>query len=449
MSRIFLISSNMAVDPYPVYPVGMAIIASTLMSHGHQVHQFDMLAGGYSEEDLRKALTDFAPDYVGISIRNIDTVDSCNVANEWYLSTDLEIMKIIRQTTKVPVILGGSAFSIMPEEILHCLNADYGIAGEGEHVICSLITALNEGRSVPEISQNGAAFNSGDRITCPPVWERGLIDYYMKRSGMVSMQTKRGCPHKCSYCSYPAIEGDTIRYRVADDIADEVERLQKDYGVNRIYFTDSVFNDGDEGYLEIAEILIRKEIEIEWSAFFRPESISKNTMNLLKRSGLYAIEAGSDAASDETLAGINKQFTFDDVYEFNQLCVNARIPCAHYIIFGGPGETEDTVRQGLKNLELLKNCIVFAFSGIRILPKTELYYQSIEEGILQKEYPLLKPVYYFSPALDHETMNHTLAEAFQERLDRVFPPSRGLEMAQKMNSHGYYGLLWDRLIRFY
>jgi len=449
MSRVFLISSNMAVDPYPVYPVGMAIIASTLMSHGHQVHQFDMLAGGYSEEDLRKALTDFAPDYVGISIRNIDTVDSCNAANEWYLSTDLEIMKIIRQATKVPVILGGSAFSIMPEEILHCLNADYGIAGEGEHAVCSLITALNEGRSVPEISQNGAAFHSGDRITCPPVWERGLIDYYMKRSGMVSMQTKRGCPHKCSYCSYPAIEGDTIRYRVADDIADEVKRLQKDYGVNRIYFTDSVFNDGDEEYLKIAEILIRKNIEIEWSAFFRPESISKNKMNLLKRSGLYAIEAGSDAASDETLVGINKQFTFDDVYEFNQLCVDARIPCANYIIFGGPGETEYTVRQGLKNLELLKNCIVFAFSGIRILPQTELCYQSIEEGILQKEYPLLKPVYYFSPALDHETMNRTLAEAFQERPDRVFPPSRGLEMAQKMNSHGYYGLLWDRLIRFY
>ncbi len=42
-------------------------------------------------------------------------------------------------------------------------------------------------------------------------------------------------------------------------------------------------------------------------------------MSLLKRSGLYAIEAGSDAASDETLAGLNKQFTFDDVYEFNQV----------------------------------------------------------------------------------------------------------------------------------
>ena len=89
------------------------------------------------------------------------------------------------------------------------------------------------------------------------------------------MQTKRGCPHKCTYCTYPAIEGDTIRYRLPDDITDEVERLQKDYGVNTIYFTDSVFNDNDEGYLEIAEALIRKDIKIKWAGFFRPEPIEQ------------------------------------------------------------------------------------------------------------------------------------------------------------------------------
>ena len=84
MSRIFLVSSNTSVDPYPVYPVGMAIIASALVSAGHEVCQFDMLAEGHSETGLRQTIADFLPHYVGISIRNIDTVDSCIVANEWY-----------------------------------------------------------------------------------------------------------------------------------------------------------------------------------------------------------------------------------------------------------------------------------------------------------------------------------------------------------------------------
>jgi len=48
MSRIFLISSNTALDPYPVYPVGMAIIASALAAAGHEVLQFDMLAARHS-----------------------------------------------------------------------------------------------------------------------------------------------------------------------------------------------------------------------------------------------------------------------------------------------------------------------------------------------------------------------------------------------------------------
>ena len=449
MSRIFLISSNTALDPYPVYPVGMAIIASALASAGHEVGQFDMLAAGHSETGLRQAIADFSPDYVGISIRNIDTVDSCNVANEWFLSSDLRIVKIIRETTAAPIILGGSAFSIMPDEILHYLGADYGIAGEGEQAVCDLIAALNERRPMPAITRNGAAFRSGDAIACRPLWDRGLISFYAGKSGMMSMQTKRGCPHKCTYCSYPAIEGDTIRYRLPDDIADEVERLQKDYGINMVYFTDSVFNDDDGVYLKIAETFIRREIHIKWAGFFRPESIAKDKMALLKRSGLYAIEAGSDAASDETLAGINKRFTFDDVYEFNQSCVDAQIPCAHYIIFGGPGETEKTLREGFRNIEMLKNCIVFAFSGIRILPGTGLHCRAIEDGILKEGESLLKSIYYFSPAIVPAEMNRILTDTFRGCRDRIFPPSQGLEMVRVMNKYGYHGLLWDRLISFH
>ncbi len=448
MSRIFLVSSNTSVDPYPVYPVGMAIIASALVSAGHEVCQFDMLAEGHSETGLRQTIADFLPHYVGISIRNIDTVDSCNVANEWFLSSDLRIMKIIREATDAPVILGGSAFSIMPDEILQYLGADYGINGEGEQALCSLIEALNEGRPVPAITGNGAAFQSGETMMCRPVWDRELIGYYLKKTGMISMQTKRGCPHTCTYCTYPAIEGDTIRYRLPDDITDEVERLQKDYGVNTIYFTDSVFNDNDEGYLEIAEALIRKDIKIKWAGFFRPEPIEREKMVLLKRSGLYAVEAGSDAASNETLAGLNKHLTFDDIYEFNKVCVDVQIPCAHYVMFGGPGETEKTLQEGFRNLKTLKDCVIFAFSGIRIFPGATLQTQAIKDGILKEGESLLKPVYYFSPAINPAQMNQFIANEFQGRRDRIFPPSQGLEMARVMNRYGFYGLVWDRLISF-
>ena len=411
-------------------------------------HGFDFLAEERSDACLRKAIHDFGPHYVGISIRNIDAADHCLAGHDWYLSTDLGLIKAIRETTPAPVILGGSAFSVMPEEILNYLGGDYGIAGEGERAICDLIDALNEGRSVPAITRKGAAFHSGDTMTCQPLWEPALVNFYTGQSGMISMQTKRGCPYKCAYCTYPAIEGDMVRQRPPDDIADEVEKLQKTYGINTFYFTDSVFNDEECGYLKVAETLVRRGIKIKWAAFFRPEEISKDRMSLLKQSGLYAIEAGSDAASDETLAGLNKHFTFDDVYEFNRSCVEAKIPCAHYVIFGGPGETEVSVKKGLDNLETLKDCVVFAFSGIRIFPGTLIQAQAIEEGVLTKGGSLLKPTYYFSPEIDVEAMDNMVKTGFKGRRDRIFPPSQGIEMARIMNKYGYYGLLWDRLIRF-
>jgi lipid biosynthesis B12-binding/radical SAM protein len=443
-----MISTNISQDPYPVYPIGMATVSAALAAGGHDVRQFDLLAEDGSDERLKTVISSFGPHYVGVSLRNIDSVDSCDPVDRWYLSSDLHVMKVVREATIAPVIIGGSAFSIMPEEILNYLGGDYGVVGEGEHVICGLIDALVEGKAIPRITMsrhpdgplNGAATN--------PLWNSGLVKFYMEKSGMVNMSTKRGCPHHCAYCTYPLLEGHTIRYGAPDDVADHVQYLKTSYGVDALYFTDSVFNDERGHYLEVAEALVRRGLNVKWTAFFRPSGIDQDEWALLKRSGLYAIELGSDAASDAALAGLDKGFTFDDIYAFNEAAAQARVPCAHYVMFGGPGETRESIDEGLSNLGLLTNCMVVAFSGIRILPATPLHARAIEDGIIAKETPLLEPVYYFSPDIDRERMNDTIENAFKGRMDRIFPPWEGTRLMKKMNSLGYRGLLWDRLITF-
>ncbi|HAD04617.1 MAG TPA: B12-binding domain-containing radical SAM protein, partial [Desulfuromonas sp.] len=83
MSRIFCLSSNITTEPYPVYPLGMAIIAGALSRAGHEVRQFDFLAAGKSEEALVAAVADFAPDGICLSLRNIDNVDSFSAESAW------------------------------------------------------------------------------------------------------------------------------------------------------------------------------------------------------------------------------------------------------------------------------------------------------------------------------------------------------------------------------
>ena len=449
MSRVLIISPNTVSDPYPVYPIGMAIVSAALAGSGHEVRQYDLLVEGQSEDRLKEAISGFDPHYVGVSLRNIDTVDSCDPENSWFLSSNLDLIRTIRKATAAPVIIGGPAFSIMPDEILGYLGADYGVVGEGEHTVCGLIEGLDGKKPMPRIT--GSVVRNGDTRTAAvysPCWEKNMVDFYRQESGMMNILTKRGCPYGCAYCTYPAIEGHTIRHRPPDDVADEMEKLKTDYGVDTFYFTDSVFNDEEGGYLKVAETIVRREMNIRWTAFFRPARMSGEEWSLLKRSGLYAIELGSDASNDAALQGLNKQFGFDDIYDFNEAAMKNRMPCAHYIIFGGPDETDASVDEGLRNLERLRNCMVLAFSGIRVLPSTPLLSRAVREGIVAEGASLLEPVYYFSPGMDAEKMNGTIVNSFRGRINRIFPPFEGLSRMRKLHEVGYRGLMWDRLVRF-
>jgi len=447
MSQIFLLSSNVNTEPYPVYPLGMAMVAAALGAAGHRVRQYDYLASGSSEIRLQEALQEFSPDFVGISLRNIDNVDSFSAEKEWYLAEDRRLVDIVRRQTAAPILVGGSGFSILPEEILDYLTADYGVVGEGERAVCDLVSELELGRAVPRILNGNRNFLSGAEMVSP-CWDADLIRYYSALSGMANLQTKRGCPHNCLYCSYPQLEGKRLRVKHPAKLVDEIQHLKQRMGIDTIFFTDSVFNDIAGHYLEFAEELLRRDLGIHWHGFFRPQGMTAAELRLLKRSGLCTMEVGTDAASDVTLAGLNKQFRFEEVIQFNQICRKEEIPTAHFIIFGGPDETFRTVEEGLANIQKLEQCVVFAFAGIRIHPNTELYDRALREGIVGKKDSLLKPVYYFSPYIEPILMNAKIVNAFRGRRDRIFPPSEGLVRMAAMNRFGYRGLLWDKLISF-
>ena len=78
---------------------------------------------------------------------------------------------------------------------------------------------------------------------------------------MIGIQTKRGCPHNCVYCNYPSLEGDRYIRREPGLVADDIEQLKKDHQITTIFFTDSVFNDVDDLYLQVAEEILRRGIE--------------------------------------------------------------------------------------------------------------------------------------------------------------------------------------------
>ena len=102
---------------------------------------------------------------------------------------------------------------------------------------------------------------NGRRSYLPAIeveFEPELTGYYWKRSGMLNIQTKRGCPYECIYCSYPHIDGRCVRTMDPEIIAENILRAKRDYGINYLFFTDSVFNIRPEYNVRLAETLIRR-----------------------------------------------------------------------------------------------------------------------------------------------------------------------------------------------
>jgi lipid biosynthesis B12-binding/radical SAM protein len=444
MKRILLLSSNITTEPYPVYPLGLAVISAALRAEGHVLEQFDYLASGESEDLLRRQVVQFRPDYICLSIRNLDNCDS--LTETGYPTIAKRLVQVVREESQAPVIVGGPAFSILPEELLEFTGADYGIIGEGERLVCDLVRDLSEGKT-PERLLQGERLLTGSEMAAPH-YQQDLVRFYVEQSGMINLQTKRGCPHGCIYCSYPSLEGDRFRVREAGSVVDDLERIRKDHGVESFFFTDSIFNDSNGHYLSVVEEILRRELSIRWCCYMRPEGVRRQEIALMKRAGLCAVELGTDAASDTTLMNLGKGFRFSDVVQANRACVDERIPCAHFVMFGGPGETLETVAEGLENLKQLDHTVVFAFCGIRILPGTPLLALAVKDGLLPDGAPLRESVYYFSPQVDVEKMNEMIFTDFKGKRDRVFPPAEAQKRLSIMHRFGYRGLLWDTLIRF-
>jgi len=441
--RCLLVSVNTVDTPYPAYPLGIAHIAGALKSKGHDVRQLDALSceGSYLD-DLSRLIVDFQPRFIGISIRNLDLEDSSSPHS--FIWDIQNTVSVIRKVSSVPIVLGGPGFSLLPEVILAFLNADYGIVGEGEQAIVNLAAALEADNPPLEKIIRASVLDYPWQTV---EYDRSIVPYYLKKCGIINIQSKRGCPYKCSYCGYPQLEGCRIRSRDPDEVAEEAVRLKTDFDARYLFFTDSVFNDPDGHYLELCESLIRQGNTLPWSGYFRPANIKREDLQLLKKAGLDTMEVGTDAGCDQTLEGLNKKFTFDSVLELNRVAAALEIPCAHFIMFGSPGETPATLDESLKNIDKLRLAVVFAFSGIRILPQTTLRELAVKENVIDEKDDLLTPRFYFSPQISREHLNKVLIEQFKTRFDRIYPCTEIIGRIQQFHNKGFTGPIWDKIIR--
>ncbi len=449
--KILLLSLNTESAPYLVYPLGMAYMEGALRRRGCVTSRLD--AHVMPPDRLMEAVKVFRPDVLGISIRNIDNVDGTNPRA--YTPAAVELVRRLREDSATPMVLGGSGFSLFPEELMSLTHADAGVCGAGEPLIGPVVDALIAGRPLPR--RHGVVAGRGRKLGAAsleeppsaggyvaPQREHQLLQWYLDRSGVANAQTRRGCPFHCVYCTYGTVEGGGTLRIPLEAVLEDMRAVER-AGARYVFLVDSVFNVNRDHCLELAEALIRSGIRLKWGAFFRPQGLISEDYRLLKRAGLRHVEFGTDTLCEDTCRTYQKGFTPDDVLASDSAAREHGIHVCHYLLLGGAGETMDTVRRTMDTAVRLKNSLVMPFFGMRIYPGTILEKIAEKEGLISNDGSLLQPVFYFAPELDQKRVMETARQKALGLRNWIFPEEIG-DLCANLDSlrrKGKTGPLWE------
>lgn len=347
--------------PYP--PLGILYISAYLEQNGFENSVFDST---FSEmENLKTLILDQRPEIIGIYTN---------------LMTKLNVLKIIGFIKSEPglstrIVLGGPEVRNHKEKFLE-YGADVIVFGEGEETMLELMKLWRAGNSKERETNSGLytvdgiAFKDKGEVVVTaermlikdidqlPLPSRSKIDLQLyfnawkQRHGfsMVNVNTMRGCPYSCKWCSR-AVYGSSYRRRSPKLVADEIEWLQLNYSFDMIWFVDDVFTINHKWLREFcAEIRIRS-LRIRYEIITRSDRVDEDVISLLKESGCFRVWIGAESGSQKILDAMDRRVKVDQVRQTIQLVKASGMEAGTFIMLGYPGENESDIKETLQHLK--------------------------------------------------------------------------------------------------
>lgn len=267
---------------------------------------------------------------------------------------------------------------------------DYAIWGEGEYPLLELCDQIKndslnlneiprliyrENKSVKASEQTKSKYLDFNNYIFPDV-----SDYFTsaeenkipKEIATIMLNTVNGCRwNRCAFCSYA--ENKLFRERTAENIFNEIRCRHEKYGVKNFYFADNDLVGRDAIRLEkLLDLLTeyRKSNDFEIYGEMIPSSkITPALFSKMNSAGFSKLYIGYEAVTDGLLKKMKKENNFPENILFVKNSLRSSIRPQLHIIQGIPGETEDDIKESIRNLHYLR----FFFSD----KETEVYHKYI------------------------------------------------------------------------
>jgi radical SAM superfamily enzyme YgiQ (UPF0313 family) len=292
----------------------------------------------------------------------------------------------------IPVIIGGPHVSFLPDEALE--HADYVIRGEAEEALISFIETWENGKNFSKVPN--LSYHSDGKIIHNPVKplvrsldanpfpDFTLSQYVRKKiAGMITIpvQTSRGCPFHCSFCSVTGMFGKAYRFRSTENVIEELHRY--DYKKNTIFFYDDNFTANRKRAKELLQRMIKEKFKFQWSTQVRVD-IAKDPeiVRLMKKAGCHTVYVGMESVNPKSLKSMKKQQTVEEMVQAMQIFRRERIHVHGMFVYGFDDDDWHTVKETVRFAKKVKFSST-QFMILTPLPGSEFYDRVRRENRIQ------------------------------------------------------------------
>ena len=434
------------VDPvtYPAAPpYGLEILSSFLLDKGYGVEIINPFQESIRPlRALKNRLSSQKYLFVGLSFRNWDeagfSYKSRNPPS--FIPHLFKVVSATReQLPQTPIIIGGAGFSISPERLLRNTGLNFGIKGPGEHSIIEFASCVQGSKTIGELKDllfrkisdkqlQGFVLRRGNEIVYGPSQYEYLeppfrfVDegshYSVKLlGGTIPVRTKIGCSQKCSYCVVPFIE--PLKLRTFDGINNDLQFFIDRNEGHRFFFADSEFNlpskDWFNGLLD--QLVKNFRGRIGWMSYLYPTcDFTEEEGRKLALSGCRGVSFTVDSLEDRTLALMLKKYRSTHVLQMIEILLRHNIHVQVNLLFGGPGETYDTISSQVNLIKVIaKGGVTFSVNvGMRVYENTPLELISQKDKFKRHFYNTVQTPIFCSP-----TNHRELGRILRDELSRT------------------------------
>lgn len=283
----------------------------------------------------------------------------------------------------VKSVIGGIHASMLPDEAIR--YADAVVAGEAESIWCQVLRDFENGQM--------KGIYRGERQPLENIVRprRDLLTgkYVFN---LATVETARGCPYDCEFCSITAFNGRTRRERPIPEVLDELEAMpNKD-----IFFMDDTImvhgSRGEERAIELFRGMVGRGLKKRWYSQVGIDiAFSPEVLKWAKRSGCAALGMGFESIDEETLEEMHKRRNLKlGVRRYREGIKRVHdegIAIAGSFVFGNDGDTKAVFE---KTVEFVLDSGIDAseFSVLTPLPGTRLFTRLSEQGrIFRTNFP--------------------------------------------------------------